>query len=716
MVAPLLVVAVMAGAPDQGASADRSAYEAARVQVGRDADAHTRLALWCEAHGLKPERSKHLAMAVLIDPRNAMARGLLGLVDYQGKWLRPEAVAESVTRDQAAAAKWKEYVAKRMTARDTADAQWKLGLWCDENGLAEQARAHFARVVRLDPKRDAAWKRLGFRREGNRWVTRDQLGAEKSERELQTQANREWKPRLEKWRKWMTEKAKYDDGRAALKTVSDPRAVPSVWSVFALGDADHQLVAVDVLSQIDAADASRAIALLAAFGETREVRRTALDALAKRDRREFAYVLISMIQDPIKYEVRHVQGPGSPGELFIAGKKSNLKRVYLAPPPQDQVRPGDAVEYDQNGDLQAERYLGSSRYSDATLVGPLAYFYGQPSPAGLANVSSMFARSGLGPQISQLLAASAAQAASTIPSPFIPIAPNVGVLIPVELRRVTVTADNIAVIPVSQMAAEAEKAALSSEDRLEADVRDLEQYNTSVRKASARVLVPLRAVVGKDLGEERQPWESWWLDEIGFAAKPTSQEAPTQVEEVGPSYDPEPIEPVVFQQVTGVALSSSCFAAGTPVRTLAGSQPIEKLHIGDLVLTQNISTGALGYRAILGVLDNGPSRTFEVKVGGETILSSPFHRFWASGRGWVMARDLKPGQMLRTLAGVAPVESIREGAVRRVYNLDVAEDADFFVGTAGALVHDNSLPDLRLKPFDAPPTAPVTASPRSGKP
>lgn len=39
-----------------------------------------------------------------------------------------------------------------------------------------------------------------------------------------------------------------------------------------------------------------------------------------------------------------------------------------------------------------------------------------------------------------------------------------------------------------------------------------------------------------------------------------------------------------------------------------------------------------------------------------------------------------------------------------MFNLDVAEDHDFFAGEAGALVHDNTLPDLRLAPFDAAPT------------
>jgi hypothetical protein len=41
--------------------------------------------------------------------------------------------------------------------------------------------------------------------------------------------------------------------------------------------------------------------------------------------------------------------------------------------------------------------------------------------------------------------------------------------------------------------------------------------------------------------------------------------------------------------------------------------------------------------------------------------------------------------------------------VQPVYNLDVAAAHSFFVGVQGALVHDNSLPDMRLEPFDRVP-------------
>jgi hypothetical protein len=80
-----------------------------------------------------------------------------------------------------------------------------------------------------------------------------------------------------------------------------------------------------------------------------------------------------------------------------------------------------------------------------------------------------------------------------------------------------------------------------------------------------------------------------------------------------------------------------------------------------------------------------------------------YHRFWRSGVGWFLARELKPGDTLRLLGGQVKVASIEPGDVVPVYNLSVARKRTFFVGSAGVLVHDNTLPNARLAPFDAPP-------------
>ncbi len=86
---------------------------------------------------------------------------------------------------------------RRVKAPDKADEQWRLALWCEQNGLNEQALAHLHRVVQLDPRRDAAWRRLGYKKTAQRWTKPELLTAEKAELDAQVRANKFWKPRLE---------------------------------------------------------------------------------------------------------------------------------------------------------------------------------------------------------------------------------------------------------------------------------------------------------------------------------------------------------------------------------------------------------------------------------------------------------------------------------------------------------------------------------------
>src|SRR6185312_2703164 len=106
-------------------------YEQMKAAAGRDASAQVKLALWCEAHGLERERVKHLAVAVLADPSNAMARGLMGLVEYGGKWRRPEAVADAMKADVKRADLLAEYAGRRLRTPVKPDAQYRLALWCE---------------------------------------------------------------------------------------------------------------------------------------------------------------------------------------------------------------------------------------------------------------------------------------------------------------------------------------------------------------------------------------------------------------------------------------------------------------------------------------------------------------------------------------------------------------------------------------------------------
>ena len=102
----------------------------------------------------------------------------------------------------------------------------------------------------LDPSREAAWKRLGFKKSGGRWSKPEQIAAAKAEAQAQHKANAHWKTTLEKWADALShkDKSKRADAEKGLAAVTDPRAVPMIWVIFAQGSDQRQRIAVRLLA------------------------------------------------------------------------------------------------------------------------------------------------------------------------------------------------------------------------------------------------------------------------------------------------------------------------------------------------------------------------------------------------------------------------------------------------------------------------------------
>ncbi len=668
-----LASALIADAPisplARAPAAVQQAYDDARAVAGRSPADQVRLAYWCEAHGLTAERMRHLAQAVLADPTNAAARGLLGLVARDGRWMRPDAVAVEQQANPATAALLAEYDRARSATPDQAAAQFALAVWADERGLKAQARAHFTATIRLDPTHEQAWKRLGYTKRQGRWQTEAQTRADQTETAAQRVADRRWKSLLEQWKEGLGKPSQRAAAEAQLASLVDPRAVRMVARIFGTAELD-QPRAAQLLGQIDSPTASLALAYLAAFGKSTDTRRIATETLRGRDAREYAEFLVGLLEDRIKYEITPVPGPGKAGVLHVEGPLANVDRIYTPAVPQWQ--PGDRLGYD--------RRFGPVVYRDLGLIS-LPWLYLNDHQWGESEVLDWV--------ISESLASRPAR--------------------PTTRFQFAVQAE--ATIAVKQLTEEAQKAAKFAQKQLLGDARTLDRINGEIDRRNERVLAILQTVTGQPWAAEREAWTRWYVDLIGYRS-PTADLASkaTVIEQVPTGYEVQ-YQPVQANfQVAGYS-RISCFGAGTPVQTSAGARVIESLAVGDLVLTQSTSTGALGYQPILATHHNPPSTTFRIKLGGEEIVSSAFHRFWVAGRGWVMARHLQAGDRLRTLGGVLAVESIAAGTVEPVFNLDVAEDANFFAGQAAVLVHDNTLPDPRLVPFDAPPARTVVAVP-----
>ena len=400
--------------------------------------------------------------------------------------------------------------------------------------------------------------------------------------------------------------------------------MPSIWKVFSLGGAADQEWAVRLLTQIDGPAASRALASLAVMGSTESVRAHAALALVKRDPREFGGVLIGVIRDPIDFEVREVQGPGKPGELYVRGERMNRRFFYAAPPPLATLEPTDVVGYDYNGLPVANRVVGYAPMPTAAAVNPL--LMGGPDLSNAPRVLGQV----LGPTGTALGQRMFKNQQDSVNAGY--IIPQGGFMMPLTFP-----------IPVGQLKIQAEQKAAISKEQLKEDVAALERYNSDVNGVNDRATAALAASLLETRGTKREDWVKWLSGLV----------------ETSTNLDPRPRESDRQGAVSASNFAKRAmlpgFVAGTLVWALSGSQAIESLRSGDRVLTQDTDTGALTFRPVLAirqVLREQPIKT--IAVGDDSIAATALERVWVAGKGWVKAGDLKPGDLIRSMGGAAP--------------------------------------------------------------
>jgi PKD repeat protein len=140
------------------------------------------------------------------------------------------------------------------------------------------------------------------------------------------------------------------------------------------------------------------------------------------------------------------------------------------------------------------------------------------------------------------------------------------------------------------------------------------------------------------------------------------------------------------------SLGDNCFVAGTPVWTENGLVSIEHLQLGQKVWTWNESTGEEELKPVLQTFNNTSEQFIVINIEGEQIQTTPEHPFWVDSIGWVNAQDLENGQQLGSLAGKYAITLLPTSASHTVatYNIDVADNDNYFVGHSRVLAHNSS--------------------------
>lgn len=206
--------------------------------------------------------------------------------------------------------------------------------------------------------------------------------------------------------------------------------------------------------------------------------------------------------------------------------------------------------------------------------------------------------------------------------------------------------------------------------------------NFSRAQRNAQIGQVLEIITGQNLGNDAQAWWDAWKQ---YNEIYTPEEIPVE-EQFSQEYvydlPPPPPPPG----------SHECFVAGTPVWTQAGPVAIEKVEVGDLVLSQDPETGELDYCPVTTTTVRPPTRMTKLSIGSESVISTLGHRYWVPGEGWQMAKFLQAGSSLFSVRGTLGVEAAEEVQEAAAHNLVVDRYHTFFVGQSRLLVHDSTCP------------------------
>jgi len=91
---------------------------------------------------------------------------------------------------------------------------------------------------------------------------------------------------------------------------------------------------------------------------------------------------------------------------------------------------------------------------------------------------------------------------------------------------------------------------------------------------------------------------------------------------------------------TGYGGSARCFVPGTYVKTIDGYVPIEKIKIGDFVLSYNKVNDCLEYKKVLNIYSYNLRGTTKMINFGNKIISTNEHKFLFNGK-WTKSSELK---------------------------------------------------------------------------
>jgi hypothetical protein len=519
-------------------------------------------AMSAEVDGRNQDRLRWTEQAIAQSPDHAPAHWLRGEVLVKNRWVKIDDVPRVTARDKNR----ELYEHIRPGYEDTAANQVRLGQWCAQRQLKDEARAHFTRAIQIDPDHAEARRQLGYKRIGESWYTGPEYRRIRLRQQQLNSYFALWRPKVEKIRQGLAGPASQrDKARQELLAIDTPAAIPALERTLARAGGKEAALAAAALGGIRGQEASLALARLAVSSQWSEARQEAVKQLRSRPLLEFVPTLLAMMVGPTEV---------SSDIVFRKDGTPVLRQTYA-----------------KESQTSREENVVETTFADPLIAGR-----DQREVADLIRSRFGVTTGTQAPEWNDPLARSLNEAVATV-------------LSQVTDRKFTI---------------------------------------------------------------DGRPWWKWWDDHNDTR------------------YGDKPVNRTYRQETSRV--SHSCFAAGTLVWTIDGPRPVEKISVGDRVLSQSVDSGELSYKPVLRTTA-GPARELvALKVGEEVFHCTGGHLFWVPGGGWVQARNLDGFARLHAISGATPVESVEPAAKEKTYNLVVADFNTYFVGQEKLLVHDVTLP------------------------
>lgn len=137
----------------------------------------------------------------------------------------------------------------------------------------------------------------------------------------------------------------------------------------------------------------------------------------------------------------------------------------------------------------------------------------------------------------------------------------------------------------------------------------------------------------------------------------------------------------------------ACFAGDTLIYTSDGDKAIETLQVGDKVKSANAFLNIIEDKPITKIIKHEANNLVEITTKDDKIITTGDHPFNEKEKGVTPARCLEKGDILDTgdLLG-SEVKSVKTlNSVRKVYEIVVEDNHNYYVGKKHILVHNEHL-------------------------